>query len=141
MQILQVHRSIAICPSQNLRSGRTPMFARATSNFHGKEWFSNVSMKMEGDNEPERTSYGQLCLLFKTNMQEDGLQNVCKELCLVRMYEEVEVDNRVQCPVLRWLGEDHLSYQVVDVSKILKAIHVVPDFENNSQFFINLYKF
>jgi len=86
---------VALCPSQDLRSEKSPMFARATSNFHGKEWFSNISMKMEGDNELERTCYGQLQLLFKSNMQEDGVRNVSKDLCLVRMYEVVEFDNRI----------------------------------------------
>jgi len=52
MQILQVYRSIELCPNQNLRSEKTLMFAHVTSNFHGKEWFSNISMKVEGENEP-----------------------------------------------------------------------------------------
>jgi len=116
------------------------MFARATSDFHGKEWFSSISMKMEGDNELDRTSYGQLRLLFKCNMQEDGDRNVSKELCLVRMYEEVEIDRRVQCPVLKCCGQNQ-AYAVIDISRILKAIHVVPDFEDNDRFFINVYKF
>jgi len=133
--------SMAICPRKNLRCKKTPMFAGATSNFHIKEWFSSISIKMEGDNELGRTSYRQLRLLFKCNMQEDGDRNVSKELCLVQMYEEVGIDRRVQCPVLKWCGENLQAYVVINIRRILKAIHIIPDFEDNNRFFINLYKF
>jgi len=74
-------------------------------------------------------------------MKENGVRNVSKELCLVQMYEEVEFDNRVQCPILNWCPENSLPYEAIDASNILKAIHIVPNFENESHYFLNLYKF
>ena len=71
---------------------------------------------------------GQLRLLFKCNMLEDGDRNVSKELCLIRMYEEVEFDSRIRCSVLKWQEDNTRSYKMMDIRKILKAIHVVPDF-------------
>ena len=115
------------------------MFTCATSNFHGKEWFDNILIKMEFDNELKKTSYGQLCLLFKCNLN-DGNSNISKELCLVRMYEEIKVHDRIRCPVLKWCEGNHESYVVIEIDGILKAVHVVPYFQNEGQYFVNVYK-
>jgi len=105
------------------------MFTRATSCFHGKEWFGSVFIKMESKGEEEKTSYGQLRLLFKSNMTiRQQNQNITKELCLVRMYEEQEVDTRLRCPKLKWVDEGPKSYKVI-IASILKAIHIIPHFE------------
>ena len=64
LKVLQSYKSLALCPGESSRYADTPMFTRATFNFHGKEWFGNVSIKMECEGEEEKTSYGQLCLLF-----------------------------------------------------------------------------
>jgi hypothetical protein len=95
---------------------------------------------MEGGNELERTSYEQLRLLFKCNLN-DGNSNINKELCLVRMYEEIEAHERIRCPVLKWCEGNHESYAVIEVDRILKAVQVVPDLQNDGQFFVNVYKF
>jgi hypothetical protein len=143
LQILQIYRSIALCPGPSSRYEKIPLFTRATSNFHGKEWFGNISIKMESDNELERTSYGQLRLLFKCNLN-DGNSNISKELCdlcLVRMYEEIEIHERIRCQVLKWGEGNHESYAVIEIDRILKAVHVVPYFQNEGQYFVNVYKF
>lgn len=118
------------------------MFTRATSSFHGKEWCGSVSLKMEGEGEEERTSYGQLSLLFKCCMKL-GQQhtNITKELCLVRMYEEREVHRILRCPELKWVEDGPASYKVMEIASILKAVHVIPHFEEDGHFFVNTFKF
>ena len=140
MQHLQIFRSIAICPSQSIWHNKTPIFVRATPSFHGKEWYGNVTIKMEVGDEPERTSYGQLRLILKCEMQH-GRTKVMKELCLVHMYEEVGFDRLVNCPILKWATNGTGSYLLIDSCRILKAIHVVPNFVTEGYFFVNVFKF
>lgn len=118
------------------------MFTRATSSFHGKKWFGSVSIKMEGEGEEEKTSYGQLRLLFKSNMKL-GQQNryITKELCLVRMYEEQEVHATLGCLELKWVDEGLESYKVIEIESILKAVHIIPHFQKAGHFFLNNFKF
>jgi len=40
------------------------MYAQASHVFHGKEWYNLVAIQMEDVGKEERTSYGQLHLLF-----------------------------------------------------------------------------
>ena len=141
MQIVQVYRSLALRPGQSLRFETTPTFTCATSFFHRKEWFGNISIKMEEENERERTCYAQSRHLFKCNVKEITNNYVTKELCLVKMYEEIEFDNTVKCPVLKWFVNNQGSYKVIDINRIMKSIHIVPDFRNVDQYFVNMYKF
>jgi hypothetical protein len=96
---------------------------------------------MEAENEPERTSYAQLRLLFKCNVKEVADDYITKELCLVRMYEQVDFDQTVKCPIIKWLENSEESYKVIEISRILKSVHIVPDFRNEGQYFVNMYKF
>ena len=57
LQILQIYRPIALCPSQRLRHKKNPMYTHATSRFYGRECFGNISIQMEANNKPERTCY------------------------------------------------------------------------------------
>ena len=88
-KVLQSYRSLALCPSGSSRNADIPMFTCATSNFHGNEWFGNVSIKMECEGKEERTLYGQLCLLLKCSRKLEMGENVVRELCLVQMYEDI----------------------------------------------------
>lgn len=118
------------------------MFTRATSSFHGKEWFGSVSIKMEGEGEEEETSYGQLRLLFKSNMKlRHQNTHITKELCLVRMYEQQEIDATLGCLELKWVDKFPESYKVVEIELILKAVHIIPHFEKGGHFFLNNFKF
>ena len=83
LKVLQSYRSLALCPGRSSRSTDIAMFTHATFNFHKKEWFKNVSIKMECEGEGEKTPYGQLCLLFKCRMKLKMGKNITKELSLV----------------------------------------------------------
>ena len=96
---------------------------------------------MEEENERERTCYAQLRLLFKCNVKEIRNNYVTKELCLVKMYEEIEFDNTVKCPVLKWFENNQGSYKVIDINRIMKSIHIVPNFRNVDRYFVSMYKF
>ena len=96
---------------------------------------------MEEENERERTCYAQLRLLFNCKMKEIRNNYVTKELCLVKMYEEIEFDNTVKCHVLKWFENNQGSYKVIDINRIMKSIHIVPDFRNVDRYFVNMYKF
>jgi hypothetical protein len=57
------------------------------------------------------------------------------------MYEEIEIHERIRCQVLKWGEGNHESYAVIEIDRILKAVHVVPYFQNEGQYFVNVYKF
>ena len=63
-------------------------------------------------------------------MKEITNNYVTKELCLVKMYEGIEFDNIVKCPVLKWFENNQGSYKVIDINRIMKSIHIVPDFRS-----------
>jgi len=44
------------------------------------------------------------------------------------MYEEQEVDTRLKCPKLKWVEEGPKSYKVIEITTILKAIHIISIF-------------
>ena len=69
LKVLQSYRSLAFCPGESSRYADISWFIRATSNFHQKECFGNVSIKMEYEGEEEKTLYGQLRLLYKCSMK------------------------------------------------------------------------
>ena len=141
LQTLQIYRSLAVSPGLGDRYGDVPMFTRATSLFIGKEWFGNISIKMEREGETECTSYGQLRLLFRCYMMQEQGEVMKKELCLLRMYEEVEFDALLKCPILRFHQNGDGSYKVVEIASILKVVQVIPHFVREGNFFLNVYKF
>ena len=141
LKVLQSYRSLALCPGESSRYADTPMFIRATTNFHGKEWFGNVSIKMECEGEEEKTSYGQLRLLFRCSMKLEMGKNISKELCLVRMYEEFGLHRYLKCTQLKWVEDSLESYKVIEIAAILKAIHIIPNFQRDGHFFLNTFKF
>ena len=115
------------------------MFTRATPIFIGKEWFGSVSIGTDGDT--ENIYYGQLRLLFTCNMIGEHNQTIIKDLCFVRLYETMQFHTLLKCPELKWHGDDMGSYVVVELATILKAIQVIPNFEREGYFFVNVFKF
>jgi hypothetical protein len=115
------------------------MFTRATPSFIGKEWFGTVSIGTEDD--MENIYYGQLRLLFSCNFLGEQNQTVAKDLCFVRLYEIVQFHTLLKCPELKWQGDDLESYAVVEVASILKAVQIIPNFQLEGHFFVNVYKF
>ena len=140
-KVLQSYRSLALCRGGSSRYANTPMFTHATSNFHGKEWFGNVSNQMEHEGEEKKTSYEQLHLLFKFNMKLEMGKNITKELCLVSMCEDVSLHTYLKCTQLKWVDDSLQSYKVIKIASILKAIQIIPNFQREGHFFLNAFKF
>jgi hypothetical protein len=70
--VIQICRSLALCPGMVPKYGNIPMFVCVMPNFIGKEWFGSVSIQSEND--VESVYYGQLCLLFRCNMLESKMK-------------------------------------------------------------------
>lgn len=138
-QTIQIYRSLALCPGTVPKYGNIPMFTRATPNFLGREWFGSVSIQSQGDIETEY--YGQLRLLFKCNMVGEQDETIIKELCFVRLYEIAQFDRLLKSPELKWHGNNQGSYAVVEIASILKAVQILPNFQTDGHFFVNVYKF
>jgi hypothetical protein len=138
MQVYQVFNALAIPPGTSHQLADWPMYARATPQFFGQPWYSNVTIQGEG----ETTLYGQLQFLCKIQFLTIDNQMVERKIELVKMYivfEPFDVSQMVECVELTW--KTSLEYKCFDISKILKAIHIIPNFMDGTHFFINKYKF
>jgi hypothetical protein len=140
-QVLQVYGSLAIPSGNGARFGDWPMYARASHELHRKEWYSSIAIQMEDVGEEERTSYGQLRLLFRCSLLDVERNKVTKDLALVRMYHYVKFNTTVECAELKWLETQTKAYVVIETTSILKAVQVVPHFVKVGFFFLNSFKF
>jgi len=140
MQVYQVYNALAIPPGASNQLADWPMYARATPNFFGQPWYSNVAIQ---DSEGEMTLYGQLQFLCKVQFFTMGTNQIVeKKIALLKMYtilEPSDVSQMVECVELAW--EASSEHKCFDINKILKAIHVIPNFVDGAHFFINKYKF
>jgi hypothetical protein len=71
---------------------------------------------------------------------QKGLE-VVKELALLQMYRHVLDDQLLRCPLLTWDNDlnmpDFRPYAVVKTTSILKVLHLSPNFQRKSEFFVN----
>lgn len=139
-------KALAVPAGPGDRFGDWPLYVRATYSFHGRPWYSNVALQMEAAGQPANTWYGQVRLFLRHG-----------EHCLafIRIYYERKPDswsNLTGCIQLSWSMPENVTrteakrmkrpeYIVTDVANILRAIHVVPNFEKSGCFFINKWKF
>ncbi|CAM6093805.1 unnamed protein product [Calypogeia fissa] len=68
----EVMNCLAITAGHGNRYADWPMYVRATMEFHGRPYFSDIAIQAEVDGEPEETWYGQLRLLFKCQTVSPG---------------------------------------------------------------------
>jgi hypothetical protein len=54
---------------------------------------------------------------------------------------EYEAETQYASSLKRKFRKTSLEYKCIDISKILKAIHIIPNFMDGAHFFINKYKF
>jgi hypothetical protein len=66
--------------------------------------------------------------------------NITKHLCLVQIHKKVDFDKRVRCFVLKRHIHRVNSYKVIEIVSIFKVIYIVPHFERNGHFLVNIYK-
>jgi len=132
---------LAVPPGDGTRFGDWPMYARASHEFHGKEWYSSVAIQMEDVGEEERTSYGQLRLLFRCTLLDAEKNKVIKDLAFARVYQYVRFNTTLECAELKWPQTQVEAYIVIETASILKAVQVVPHFEKVGFFFVNSFKF
>jgi hypothetical protein len=158
--MLHMVTSIAVPAGPGPRFGDWPLYGRAMHEFYGGPYYSNVTVQLEDAGMPEETGYAQLRLLFGSTFRDvcSGL-HVQKSLAFVQWYEEVPssgLARMLKCKYLSWVCDSGSSirrgksrttsntgesYAIVEISNILQVIHVVPNFMEEGQFFVNRYKF
>jgi len=69
-QVLGLSQCLAIPPGARDRYGDWPMYARATINFHGNPYFSNVAFEVEDG--IQQIYYGQVRLLFHASSESNS---------------------------------------------------------------------
>ncbi len=160
-QVLGLSRCLAIPPGAGNKYGDWPMYARATTNFHGNPYFSNVAFEAEEEG-IQQIYYGQIRLLFQASSQSNiGGEKNQTQLVFLKLYTEIENDDwsaLTKCKCLRWSTMSSLRdvqnsmrrnsqaqlkarYVVTNIQTILKVVHIIPHFVTPGRFFINCWKF
>ena len=65
---------------------------------------------------------------------------VTKELALVKMCQEIKLNQLLECPELRW-SQTGQAYVVIETEDVLRAVQVIPHFKKEGNFFVNTFKF
>jgi len=55
-------------------------------------------------------------------------ETIIRELCLVRLYEIAQFDMLLKSRELKWRGNGHGSYAVVEIASILKVVQILLNF-------------
>lgn len=131
-KFVRVHNMVAIPPASDPGYSRIAQTARAMPNHYSKPWFSDVALRNDSGGE----WYAKLCLIFSCETEVGDYES----FSFIRYYREHDMDGRTGCPVLRW-ETGSFTYAVVELSTILRVIHVVKDFNHDGIFYLNLYNF
>ena len=129
-QLSHSNTKVYIYNSANLSNG---VKIHAASEFHHKPWFSDVEIIMDTNYQEnyEKTYWSKvLCLIKLSNL----------ELALIQWYnyfENIPENSKFGCPYLKL--EDH--YDLIPISSISNAVHIVPDFNADNGYFVNRYIF
>lgn len=135
------------------------MIAKSIHKFHGDPYFSDVAIQMEGEGEEPLTSYGQLRLVFSSEVISDNGDRETRELVLVRWYDCKRRPERITaCLVLQAVPEcmdvqssrDHSSrrrrreaYTIIHISSILRVVQLIPHYgtDGEGEVLVNRFKF
>jgi hypothetical protein len=144
-EVLRIFSALAVPAGPGERFGDWPLYGRASHDFHGAPYYSDVALQMEDAGMEEITMYAQLRLIFQASFVDlESDLSASKNLAFVHMYKIVRgsrLNELVRCRELVWDPCIHSSYMVVDVATILRVVHIVPNFVEDGHFFLNKYKF
>ena len=119
------------------------MYARASSSFFNKPWFSEVAVETEAKRQAPGDSYVQLRLLISFDAITRTGREARRELAFVRGYRELAGKDVVTgFRRLRWEQPESEQYRLLNISSILRLVHVLPNFSSNgNEFFLNRFLF
>jgi hypothetical protein len=106
-------RCLAVPPGAGERYRDWPMYARATANFHGSPYFSNVAFEVE-EVGIQHICYGQIRLLVHASSHSNipGEQSPRQiELVFLKLYTEIENDEwsaLTKCRCLQYTTQSNL---------------------------------
>ncbi|RIB04900.1 hypothetical protein C2G38_2221163 [Gigaspora rosea] len=131
---------VTVTASDNSVTFENGSIIRATDNFYGKAWYSNVAVAMNSEElfeylTDEGICYGQIYLLIKVETTEGNVDN----LALIRWYDFKSKRNQYHygCPRLK-LTE---LYNIVNVEAIKNNVHIIPRFDKTNDYLVNKYIF
>ena len=114
---------------------------RTMNKFHGKPWFSNVTIAMNSEELDEYITdeglcYRQVILIMKINKE---LRSNSKNIALIEWYDFKSEVN----PYLYRCSHIKLTkiFNIVDIEAIQDTIHIIPRFDKKNEFFVNRFIF
>ncbi|RHZ57358.1 hypothetical protein Glove_390g3 [Diversispora epigaea] len=128
---------IKIFGSVTLKNGA---IFRATNEFHGRPWFSNIAVAMNNEELSKYQSdkgiyYAQTLLITEVNVPNESLFH----LVLVQWYDYRFDQNSdlYDCPLLKLVE----WYNFIEIEAIEDIVHMVPRFDETNEYFVNKYLF
>ena len=88
-----------------------------------------------------KTIYRQIRLLFKCLVPINQEKPRMLDLAFLQKYRFVSTTKICECSILKWKEEERQLFMVVDIPSIIKAMLVVPHFQMDNHFFVNIFKF
>ncbi|KAF0490591.1 zn-finger domain-containing protein [Gigaspora margarita] len=105
---------------------------RATDNFYGKAWYSNVAVAINPEELLEYLTYEGICYgLWTVETAKGNVDN----LILIQWYDFKSTKNQYyyECPRLKLME----LYNIVNIEAIKNNIHIIPCFDKTNNFLNN----
>lgn len=134
MLVVAVHESAAIAHGLPPRRHPDVVTARASPDFHGSPWFSCLAIQDEQPDEPTVDRFCRVLLFLSLSL--DGIVDgaaASYKLALVEYFNVI--DHSLPVPLLEKSGR----WGMVDISCILRLVHIVPRHATVDQFLLNVY--
>ncbi|GJP33700.1 hypothetical protein CLOM_g18222 [Closterium sp. NIES-68] len=137
--VLDLHKGVALPPDDDFtRYSKYPAYARAAPTFHGRPWFSDVTIDGVDDNGDSTVWPAKLLLIFtlhrtvtttrrdrNTGADVSREQHYADQVAFVRYYRQFPGSRKTALTPMQWWPGGR-GYGIVSVESLLRVIHVVP---------------
>jgi hypothetical protein len=137
---IYIHTALGVPPGPTAQFNSEPLYARATSSFFSKLWFSEVVLQAEAAGQAPLDQYAQLRLLLSFDVVLRSGREAKQEVAFVRDYRQLATKDVVTgFTRIRWDQQpERKQYRLVHITSILRLVHILPNFSSNGKdFFVN----
>ncbi|GAQ91827.1 hypothetical protein KFL_008630045 [Klebsormidium nitens] len=100
------------------------MYARATTDFHKRPWFSNVAVQGEDPGQPPVDLYAHVRMFLSVWVVDPVTRaRTRREVAVVRYHRELGSRDVPKCKQLRW-DRPECVLKLVDTANIRRAVHI-----------------
>jgi hypothetical protein len=138
---MTIHNTLAVPPfGFQRRYTKVGCAIRSNPEFHEKEAYSDVVIRAENEGEMEMDKYCKIFMIYSCTVKNKyDRDSRVENLCFVKYYEEVDMDETLGMPILEWKTGDE-TVGIIRVEQIVRPANVV-DRRINGKFYLNTHIF